>query len=196
MLARRGVPAPSTRASGAIAAMPASRRSRSAPTRGRQPVSAAASSQARPKPTMPARFSVPGRQRRSCPPPWCSAAGSIPGPSTSAPTPGGPAQLVRRQRHKVGAQLLDIDRDFPGRLHRIAVHQGVVAAGAGDHIAHWLQHAGLVVRQHHRDQRRAEAFQLFFKSLQVDHAVRVDRDPARHPAPLRGPSRARSPRPA
>ena len=136
MLARRGAPAPSTRASGAIAAIsrlePVAQR---ADPRRASPCPPCASSQARPKPTMPGRFSVPGRQRRSC----AAAAEQRRGLDARAQHQRADAlraaELVRRQRHKVDAQLLDIDRDFAGRLHRIAMHQGAVAAGAGDDLA-------------------------------------------------------------
>ena len=135
----------------------ASSRSRSAPTRAGQSRSAAASSQARPKPTMPGRFSVPGRQRRSCAPPPSSASGSTPGPEHQRADALRAAELVRRQRHQVDARdALTSIGILPAAWTASQCTSAPCRRAAATTSRDRLEDAGLVVGEHHRDQRRPD----------------------------------------
>ena len=103
---------------------------------------------------MPARFSVPARRPRSCPPPRSSGTISIPAARTSAPTPCGPPSLCADRRHEIGAERSRIERNLARRLHRVAMKERALGMGECRGLGHRLDHAGLVVGEHQRDQRR------------------------------------------
>ena len=65
---------------------------------------------AAPKPTMPATFSVPARRPRSCPPPAMSGASGRSRRRDQRAHALRPADLVRRERHQIGAERAHIDR--------------------------------------------------------------------------------------
>ena len=66
-------------------------------------------------------------------------------PDDQRPDPRRPSQLVRAHRHEVGAELVDIDGDVPGRHARVDVHEGAMAPSHVDDLAHGLDRAHLVI---------------------------------------------------
>ena len=83
----------------------------------------AARPQAAPKPTMAGTFSRPARRARSWSPPTSSGRSRSPRRTSSAPTPGGPAELVGADRQQVGAEVAEVDRHVPGGLGGVDVHE-------------------------------------------------------------------------
>ena len=79
-------------------------------------------------------------------------------------------QLVRGERERVDAERVHIDVDLARALHGIAVHVNRSLAADARHVRDRLDHARLVVREHHRDEPR-------FGTERGDDCVRVD-DPA------------------
>ena len=63
--------------------------------------------------------------------------------------PGWTAHLVRRQGHEVGTEYRHVDRNAAQRLGGIDVQPGAVAVGDRRRLGDGLDHAGLVVGQHH-----------------------------------------------
>ncbi len=79
---------------------------------------AAARSAATANATAPATFWVPLRRSRSWPPPTSCGWSGTPSRTTRAPTPFGPAALVRRQRHEVRGRRVGGDVEPRQRLRR------------------------------------------------------------------------------
>ena len=134
----------------ALAAIAAPRSGRAA-RRAWQPSVAAAAAAARP--AIAGSGSVPPRLPRSWPPPAISAAISSPGRSSSAPAPAGPPSLwpetARLSPRAAGCTAPS------GRLHRIDMQQRALRPAERRGLRQRVQHAGLVVRRHQADQRRA-----------------------------------------
>jgi len=63
-------------------------------------------------------------------------------------------QLVRGHRERVDVQFVHIDGNLANRLNGIAVHVDAALAGHRANFGDRLQHAGLVVREHHRHEPR------------------------------------------
>ena len=136
----------------------------------RAPSSRARHRQRRRSRRSPATFSVPARSPRSWPPPRISgSADAVPRRADQRADALGAADLVRRERQKIGAECADIDSDPAWRLDRVDMQQ---AAGlmhdVGD-LANRLDDAGLVVGQH--DARPAAAR----RPISVSIAARRDR---------------------
>ena len=91
------------------------------------------------------------------------------------------AELVPRQRDRMHAQAAPRQRHFSGRLHRVAMHQSAGLARCSGERRHVLDHARFVVRQHHRDDRRALA-QDALEGKRVDSAFGIDGDLDQAPA--------------
>ena len=157
---------------------------------------------AAPKAAMPATFSVPARRPSSCPPPRSS--GSSPctllGQNQRADALGA-ADLVRRKRDQIGLHRSEIKRYFSQRLDRIDVQQPAGFMHDVSDFADRLKRAGLVVGQHHGDQRRPArrqaALRRWSRSTRpdagdLDGPDRLRRETAR----LTAPTHARWPRPA
>ena len=69
-------------------------------------------------------------------------------------------ELVRRQRQQIDAERLDVDRDLAHRLHGVGVHERAVLVCDRGQFRDRLDGADLVVRVHHRDQRRVLGHRL------------------------------------
>ena len=94
-----------------------------------------------------------------------------------------PAQLVARQGHVIAQRSVEID--LARRRHRIDQQQGAGLANKARDFGNRLDHAGLVVGRHHRDQGAALAFaQHHPQRFGIDHAFGGDRQdvPSRRPA--------------
>ena len=63
-------------------------------------------------------------------------------------------ELVRRQRQQIDAERAHVDRNLAGRLHGVGVHQRAVLVRDRGELGDRLNRADLVVRVHHRDERR------------------------------------------
>ena len=66
----------------------------------------------------------------------------------------GAADLVRRQRHKIGTYLIDIERYFSKRLDRVDMQEAAGRMDDSGDLRDRLHRAGLVIGRHDRDQRR------------------------------------------
>ena len=64
------------------------------------------------------------------------------------------ADLVRRQRQKIGAQVIEIERDSPRRLDRIHMQKTTRLVDDLSDLADRLNNAGFVIGQHDGNQRR------------------------------------------
>ena len=87
-------------------------------------------------------------------------------------------QFVPGEGKKMNRQFRQIDRHFPDRLDRIGVKKNAFAATKRGDFLEWKNHAGFVVRPHHRDDRGVRpdgAFHLF----QIEMTLFVDRDDGR-----------------
>src|SRR5882672_9304348 len=78
--------------------------------------------------------------------------------------------LVRGHRQEVHFQLLQVDRDLSGGLHRVAVEDDALRAADLADLRDRLDHADLVVHHHHRDEDGIGA-QRRLELLQVEQAV-------------------------
>ena len=67
------------------------------------------------------------------------------------------AELVRRQRQKIGAERIDIDRNPARRLHRIDMQEAARLMHDVGGLANRLDHAGLVVGEHDAKPARGRA---------------------------------------
>jgi hypothetical protein len=65
------------------------------------------------------------------------------------------AQLVRRQRQVIDAEVRDVDGNATGGLHRIGVHSKPMPFGFIGNSGHRLQHTSFVVGELQRQQRLA-----------------------------------------
>ncbi len=110
---------------------------------------------AAPNAAMPATFSVPARKPRSWPPPRISGSARWMSSLRAHQRADAlrAADLVRRQRQKIGAERRDIAGDPPGRLHGIDMEQAAARMHDRGRLRDRLHHAGLVIREHQRDQR-------------------------------------------
>ncbi len=91
-----------------------------------------------------------------------------------------PAELVRRQRHKIRTQPGAIERQLPGALHGIAMQER--AAGVRDlrRLRHRLDDPGFVVGEHERDERRPRLRgEHPVEGVEIDDPARRDRDDRR-----------------
>ena len=126
-------------------------RSRSAATRGPAAArSAATRRSAVASPTAPATSWVPLRRSRSCPPPyWRRLEPHSAGHGQRADADG-PADLVRAERHQVGAGgdlgQVEVRRGLDGVGEDVGVRGA--AAHRLDEVGQRLEHAGLVVGRH------------------------------------------------
>ena len=162
--------------------------------------SRAASSAARPSPTMPGTFSVPPRRPPSWPVPRKSGSkGATPAHDQRAGALGA-AELVPRDDQVVGVQLAGVHRDLARRLHRVAQDQHAARARAPRQLGHRLEHAGLVVGEHH-GQHRGPRGRGRPRPVGRHAPVRVHRQVGRRrsrrapaPPPRRARRGARSPR--
>ena len=96
----------------------------------------------------------------------------------SAPMPFGAVRLVRRERHQVHLQLLQVDLDLAGGLGRVHVEDDALLAADLAQRGDVLDDADLVVDHHHRHQdgiraqrslERIEAEQTIVLDIQVGH---------------------------
>src|SRR6185436_13883832 len=78
--------------------------------------------------------------------------------------------LVRRDGKQVDLELLHVDLDAPGALHRIAVEDDALRAAQLADLPHRLDHADLVVHHHDRNQDGVRP-NGFFKAIQINEAV-------------------------
>ena len=174
VLGSRGAPRRTPARRARSPAAPASSRSRrtatSSPSRD--------ASAAAPKPAMPATVLGAGAATGFLPAAERSATNGAPARTTSAPTPGGPPSLWADEAEIVDAEAVQVDRHLAGGLHRIAMHQRAGVAGDAHDLGHRLQHAGLVVGEHHRHQRGlVEAASIALQGGEID--ARRRRRPAR-----------------
>jgi hypothetical protein len=88
---------------------------------------------------------------------------------------------VTGHREQVHAQFVDADRDLAHRLRGIGVHDGAGGARRGGNGGDGLHRPGLVVGEHHRDERRPRTDKRAHR-CRVDAACGVDPGNARHAA--------------
>ena len=123
---------------------------------------------------MPGTFSVPERRPNSCPPPCsvgmsCYAAAHVERAETLRAV-----HLVRRHRHHVDRQLLNVHLYMSRGLHAVRVEHDAVRAADFAEGADGLYRSYLVVRRHNRRENRVGADSLF-ELLRRHHAAAVDR---------------------
>ena len=82
--------------------------------------------------------------------------------------------MGRKGQH-IGAERGDVDGYTPGRLDRVGMDQRPGRAGELRHLGDRLDHAGLVIRDHDRDQRLAGLRQHFLQGVEPDESVAIDR---------------------
>ncbi len=88
-----------------------------------------------------------------------------------------PAHLVRRQGHQIDVQRCDIDGSAARRLRRVAVQQAAMGMNDPCCLGDRLDHPGLVIGQHDRDQGGlADPGQYAVEPAQIDQSVAVDRN--------------------
>ena len=100
------------------------------------------------------------------------------------------ADLVRRERHEIGAERIDIAGDAPGRLHRVDMQQAARRMHDGGRFGDRLHDAGLIVGEHDRNQRPAALRQRFCerRKIRAAHRRRPE-DPRSRRAGNRPPAR-------
>ena len=102
----------------------------------------------------PATFSVPARRLRSCLPPVRSGCSRVPRLTQSAPAPLGPPNLCAESDEQIDAERAHGHRNLADRLHGVGVHERAVLVRDRRERRDRLNRADLVVRVHHRDERR------------------------------------------
>ena len=81
-----------------------------------------------------------------------------------------PVNLVRRNRKQIHAQAVDVQRQFPRALHRVAVEVNVLFRRDAADLFDRLDRANFVVRQHHADEHRFRTDSLA-NIIGIDDAV-------------------------
>jgi hypothetical protein len=90
-----------------------------------------------------------------------------------------PVDLVRREAHEIETTGAEFDRQLAERLDGVAVHPGACGTCLARHLGHRLDHAGLVVGPHRRNDARVLAG---LPGIDIDLPVVVDRQPVDTPA--------------
>ena len=112
---------------------------------------------------------MPERWRRSCPPPFSSGAGAKSGLRTiAAPTPFGPAELVRRKEQHVRFLKL-AKRQAANGLHRVADQYRAFRMHDFRNFRSRLDDTRLVIRSLHGGNRTGRKRSL--KRIQIDGAI-------------------------
>ena len=177
VLGSRSAPRPNTRAAGASAVSRASRRSRRAA--GALPPVRVRHGQLAGTPEADDARQVLGA--RSPAPLLATAAQQGLGLEPLADDEGadalGSAELVRRKRQEIHAEGIHVDRQLAARLDRIAMDAHALPMGQLDDGTDGLDHAGLVVGEHDRDQCRTGSRQLPLECRQVQAPLGIDRNP-------------------
>jgi len=93
-------------------------------------------------------------------------------------------ELVGADRHQIGAERVEVDRDVTGGLGRVDVDEDPGSATRGDHLGHRLQGADLVVSPLQVHERGATGLDGGHHLLRVDATGLVDTDP-RHVVAVR-----------
>ena len=89
-------------------------------------------------------------------------------------------KLVSREADKVDAKAVNVDRCLAHSLNRVAVHERPCATRKTYDLANRLQHAGLVVGEHHRyERRRSRGCKHAFENREIDDAIAVHRNSLR-----------------
>ena len=114
---------------------------------------------------MPATFSVPARAPRSWPPPLICGIERQAIAADQRTDALRAADLVRRQRHQIGAERLEITGDAARPLHRVDMQEAAGRMHDRRRLRDRLDHAGLVVGEHQRDQRPRAAGQACAPAL-------------------------------
>ena len=92
---------------------------------------------------------------------------------------------------------MEIDRHLAGCLDGIAMHQGPCRPRQAHDLRYRLNHSGLVIGQHDRNQSRVGGGrQKALQRRQIDNAMAIDGNRLRTSPRLAGRCRARPPRPA
>jgi hypothetical protein len=102
--------------------------------------------------------------------------------------------LVRRQRHRIDIQVGEAHGNLPERLDRVGVHHGLCRARLLAEPRDRLDHAGLVVREHHRHDagwriERQREVRLAHDAIRNRHPARLRSSPV---APVASPARGRT----
>ena len=84
-----------------------------------------------------------------------------------------PVQLVGAEGRQVHAQRVNVQRQLAERLDRVGMHERPVMVGEPRNLGHRLDHADLVVRQHHAHERRG-------RRDRRRHLCRIDQSRRRH----------------
>ena len=119
-------------------------------------ISAAHSSAALPKPTMPGTFRVPERMPRSCPPPSICAVMRTRGlrRTYSAPTPFGPYILCADSDTRSARTALTSNGTLPDALHGVDVEERAALLDDRADLVERVDDADLVVGEHDRHDHR------------------------------------------
>ena len=88
----------------------------------------------------------------------------------------GTADLVRRKRHQIGTQGIDIERYLSKGLDRVDMQQAARLMYDLSGLTYRLNGAGFVVGEHHRDQRGRAARQQRPQAIEVEQARTADAD--------------------
>ena len=85
------------------------------------------------------------------------------------------ADLMRRNSHQIGPKRADVAGDAPRRLHRIDMQQAAGRVHQSRRFGDGLDHASFVVREHHRNQRPADAGQRCRQCCKIQSPVGSNR---------------------
>ena len=95
-----------------------------------------------------------------------------------------PVHLVCANRAQVAPEPPHVERDLPRALHRIDVEERARIGRNFADLFHRLQHAGLVIRQHHADQSRLRPHRPA-NLFRIDQSIRARRNKRHLRAALR-----------
>ena len=82
-------------------------------------------------------------------------------------------KFVRGKRKKIDRRIAQAHRDFPGSLHGVGMKKHTFPATYFSDLLNRKQHARLVVRPHHRNERGLRA-NLSFQFGEIDIAISVN----------------------
>ena len=125
------------------------------------------------KPAMAVRFSVPDRRPNSCPPAVQQGLDRNLRAANQRRRAIARPQLVPRQGHQIDPERHHIERYPPRRLAGVAMEIPPRGMDNLGDLGNRLDHAGLVVREHHRDHklRATPQFTDSFYRGKIHHAI-------------------------
>ena len=87
----------------------------------------------------------------------------------------GPAEFVCGQAERIGTEVGEIDRNFAGSLNRIHMQSYTSVMGNRRGFFDRLDHARLIVREHHGEHRGAVGPNKTMKGLKINDTIAIDR---------------------